>query len=509
MKNNYCKWILETLTDCYVFFIILIFPLIIGPKGYENILDVKYYVYVTISVLYIISVFFTLMYFLIVKKINYFKLVKLKKLHYLIFMFLIINIISIIFSPYKEYNLFLGLGRGEGLFNILLYNLSFVFISLFFKFDKKYLKYISISVIFVSLIAFLEYLGFNPFYIYKGHTGPFNMSYMTTFGNKGVLSAFYTIMITISFCSYVFLDNRKVENVFHLLSIFLGIFIFAVINVDSGLVAFGVSLLVVLPFILFNNKYLSKTMIVGSIIVFAYVLNYILNPVYRYSTRIYKLEPQFDFYVLLLFSIIILFIIAYKYISKHNYEIRNKKIFIKRIYILYPIIILLGLGFVYFVDLNIPLLNNIQKILHGNFSDDIGTYRLFLWKRSIKLVGDYPLLGTGPDTFSYRFMSNYWKDVLMLDNRITINDTAANVYLTMLVNIGILGLISYLLLIVKLLKDLFFNKDKTLNITLIFFVAIFCFLVQDFFNLSVVIITPIFYTIMGIAMSSIDIKIFR
>lgn len=506
MKKNYCKWILEILTDFYVFFIILIFPLIIGPKGYQNILEIKYYTYATVSVFYIISIFLTLMYFFIVKKINYFKAIKLKKVHYLVFIFIIMNILSCVFSPYKEYNLFLGLGRGEGLFNILLYSLTFLLISLFFKFDKKYFKFISLSVIFVSLIAFLEYLGFNPFNIYKGHTGPFNMSYMTTFGNKGVLSAFYTIMITISFCSYIFLSNSKIEDFIHLLSIFLGIFIFGVINVDSGLVAFAVSLMLVVPFILINNKYLSKAMIIGGTIVLSYALNYILNPVYRYSTKIYKLEPQFDIYSVMLFIVIILFVFAYFYIRNSNYEIKSTKKFVKRIYIIYPIVIIFGLILIYFVDFNIPLLNSIQEILHGNFSDELGTYRLFLWKRSIKLISDYPLIGTGPDTFSYRFMSVYWKDVLLLDNKITINDTAANVYLTMLVNIGILGLISYLSFIIKLLKDLFSYKDKSFNISLIFFFAIICFLVQDFFNLSVVIITPIFYTIMGIAISCIDTK---
>jgi len=506
MNQKYCKWILEVISSIYVFIILLIFPLVIGPRGYENVLEVKHYFYLYASIIYILSIIIVILYFLIVKRINYFKNIRLKKIHYLIILFLFINVLSCAFSPYKNYNLLLGLGRGEGLLIISLYVLTFIFISLFYKFEKKHLTNISISVILVSLIAILEYLGYNPFNIYKGASGPFNMSYMTTLGNKDIISAYYTIMLSVSAFSFIFLKNTKKENSIHILSLIMGIFIFALIEVDSGLVAFCISLAIAIPFILSNSEYLKKTMLVGSFTIFAFMINYILNPIYRYSTHIYKLEPQFDKYSLIMLITIILFLISYKFINKYNYKIINTKKFIKRFYLLYPVVGLLGLTVLYYEDFNIPVLSDAREILHGNFDDELGTYRLFLWKRSIKLVGDYPILGTGPDTFSYRFMSRYWLDVLKLDNKITINDTAANVYLTMLVNIGILGLLSYLIFIGYFLKKAI-DKVKTKDmLALVFLISIICFLVQDFFNLSVVIVTPIFYTILGIAYCYIDTK---
>ena len=500
-----CKWILEVLSECYLFFIIILFPLVIGPLGYKNILEVKYYTYIYATIIYISIIILTLLYYLIIKKINFFKYLKLKKYHYFIILFLLINIISCIFSPYKKYNLLLGLGRGEGLLNTILYTTSFIFISLFLKFNRKYLLYFSLSSILISFIAFLQYLGLNPFYIFKGHSGPFNMSFMTTIGNKDIISAYYTILLSISFTSFIFLNNKKYENIIHLLSLLLGLFIFFVINVDSGLVAFMITLLIVLPIILLSSKFLSKTMIVCSITVFSLVLNYILNPVYRYSTRIYKLELQFDKYAIILLLISILFIFSYYYIKKHKFIINNKKIFLKRVYLLYPILFIASLLTIYFFNFNIPLLIDIQKILHGNITEDIGTYRIFLWKRSISLINDYPLIGTGPDTFSVRFMSKYLIDVIKLDGRITINDTAANNYLTMLVNIGIFGLLSFLTFVISILKHLIQNIN-TNKYAIIFIIAIICFIIQDFFNLSVVIITPLYYLLLALSVTSIDKK---
>ena len=81
-------------------------------------------------------------------------------------------------------------------------------------------------------------------------------------------------------------------------------------------------------------------------------------------------------------------------------------------------------------------------------------------------------------------MDKYTQDVAEL-GELTINDTAANSYLTILVNTGFLGVISYGLK----------NANKY---SIVFFIAFICFLIQDCFNLWVVIVTPIFWILMAI-----------
>ena len=49
------------------------------------------------------------------------------------------------------------------------------------------------------------------------------------------------------------------------------------------------------------------------------------------------------------------------------------------------------------------------------------------------------LFGTGCDTFYIRFMNLYIDDVKSI-GRVDINDSACNIYLTMLINHGLVGL---------------------------------------------------------------------
>ncbi len=91
-------------------------------------------------------------------------------------------------------------------------------------------------------------------------------------------------------------------------------------------------------------------------------------------------------------------------------------------------------------------------------------------------------------------MAKYTNDVAKL-GELTINDTAANSYLTILVNTGFLGVISYLTFISLQVK----NEIKNINkYSIVFLIAFLCFLIQDCFNLWVVIVTPIFWILMAI-----------
>ena len=97
-------------------------------------------------------------------------------------------------------------------------------------------------------------------------------------------------------------------------------------------------------------------------------------------------------------------------------------------------------------------------------------------------------------------MDKYTQDVMDI-GELSIKDSAANVYLTMLINIGIVGLIAYLVFIIlQLIKGL---KNKN-EYSIILLITIICYLIQDCFNLWVVIVTPIFWVLMGIHYLSLN-----
>ncbi len=497
------KMILEVIADFYIFAMILVFPLIVDKTGFFHIFECKWYSYVTIATTYIILNIFVILYYLLFKKINIFKNTKFTIVHWLALSFLTINVISCFISPFfKKYDLFIGVGRGEGLIAMSLYSLSFLFVSLFSKFKKRYITYFSIVSVIMSFIEILQYVGFNPFNMYQNGIGTHNVSFMGTIGNIDFISALYCILLTISFSAFIFLeDNKKWEKVLHILSVLFGFFIIGIINVQSGKVAFLGTLVIIIPFIVSNNRRVSKFLFLLATILMSYCINVIINPEYHYSTHKLGFYPQFN-YIVVLFLIVcfILIYLSYLFNKKVKYNFSNNKKIVKYFYLGIILFGLIGLMFLYFVDFKSGTLYEMHELLHGNFDDEFGTYRVFLWKRTANLIPQFPILGSGPDTFAVRFMAKYTADIAAI-GPVTINDTAANVYLTMIINIGIVGLINYLAFLFFQLK----NGIKKMNsYSSILLIAILCYLIQDFFNLWLVIVTPIFWLLMALHYKSIN-----
>lgn len=142
IKNFYEKEknLLDKITEIYIFTIIIIFPLCVDSTGFFKILECKYRIFLTIAVSYVAVNLVILIYYYIFHKIRYLKKIKLKKYQIPGVIFWCVNILSYFLSPYlKKYNLLVGVGRAEGLITISLYCLTFIMITTFGKFRKRYI----------------------------------------------------------------------------------------------------------------------------------------------------------------------------------------------------------------------------------------------------------------------------------------------------------------------------------------------------------------------------------
>ena len=134
--------IFSLLTEIYVVVIVVIYPLIVDKTGFFKILECKYRYFVFIASTYIALMLILVIYNMIFDKDKLKESVKFGKVQLTILVFLLLNIISCILSPYfKDYNLLVGIGRGEGLISMFLYCFSFLLISMFGKFNKRYILY--------------------------------------------------------------------------------------------------------------------------------------------------------------------------------------------------------------------------------------------------------------------------------------------------------------------------------------------------------------------------------
>ena len=130
------------------------------------------------------------------------------------------------------------------------------------------------------------------------------------------------------------------------------------------------------------------------------------------------------------------------------------------------------------------------EITKGNLNNKYGTNRIFIWKKTIKRVPHHILTGSGIDTFYYAF-----GDKPIYDKK-WMYDKAHNEYLQILICEGIFTLISYLLfygtIVIKGIKNNYKNKEIYLLLPVIGY------LVQAFFNISVIEVAPYFYISLGL-----------
>lgn len=123
-------------------------------------------------------------------------------------------------------------------------------------------------------------------------------------------------------------------------------------------------------------------------------------------------------------------------------------------------------------------------------SEDI---RKIVWEGSLKLAKIYPLFGTGPETFGFAY---YW--TRPASHNLTsewdfLYNKAHNEYLNYLSTSGIIGLLTYLILIFVSLKILLRSKSYDL------FSAYCSILITNFFGFSVVIISLFFFILPQLA----------
>lgn len=130
-----------------------------------------------------------------------------------------------------------------------------------------------------------------------------------------------------------------------------------------------------------------------------------------------------------------------------------------------------------------------------------GSGRIFIWKRVIELIKIKPFFGFGPEQLGDAFDLYFGQEVLERHGRVLIYDMAHNEYLHMAVTTGLPSLFVYLGFLFHILK----HGLKKLDDPFVFaiFCAVISYLIQAFFNISVVSVAYIFWIFLGILVKKV------
>ena len=129
--------------------------------------------------------------------------------------------------------------------------------------------------------------------------------------------------------------------------------------------------------------------------------------------------------------------------------------------------------------------------------ENAGANRIYIWERVILFIKQKPFFGYGLENLGEVFTEKYSDEIIKLYNREIIFDKAHNEYLHIAVSTGIPSLILYLSFIAVIISKAWKNaKNNPLIIPLL--CSIIGYLVQAFFNISVVSVAYIYWIFLGV-----------
>lgn len=141
--------------------------------------------------------------------------------------------------------------------------------------------------------------------------------------------------------------------------------------------------------------------------------------------------------------------------------------------------------------------------------EKLGSARGYIWSRSLPMLFDHMLIGTGPDTYFAEFpQGDYLAKLYAYDTAQMLVDKPHNLYLQIGIQQGGISLIAFLVLLGAYLAESFrlyaLRKDySTQDITgAALTLAIIGYLGAGFFNDSIVSVAPIFWALLGVGIAT-------
>jgi len=141
--------------------------------------------------------------------------------------------------------------------------------------------------------------------------------------------------------------------------------------------------------------------------------------------------------------------------------------------------------------------------------EKLGSSRGYIWSRSIPLIKDTLILGTGPDTFAFDFpQEDLIGKYYAYDTPNIVVDKAHNLYLQIAINYGVIALLAFLAMMVIYIvdsiklyafKEQFEEKSKMLGA--ITCLGVIGYLFSGIFNDSVVSVAPVFWIVLGVGVA--------
>ena len=362
------------------------------------------------------------------------KKIKLDLITKLIILYFIFVIISTIFSVDPMESVFGARKREEGLITIFLYLGLFLFTKTYYKFDKKHLYGFFITSILVCIYGFLQFFGLDFI--------PRDIIRNAPIWNDRIFSTIGNpnflgsyLILSLPVSMYIYLKNNKKYI------LFINVLLFSILIITrtrSAWLAFIFILFMFLIYVKKNPKFFRSFVVLISVFTISFVILNI-NKDQEYLSRFKSIKEDVN-------------LIKEKTINQKEKDLSYLR---------------------------------------------AGSSRIYVWEKSFELILERPLFGYGLEKLKKVIIEKYYFEMIDTFGGIQPFDRAHNEYLHIAVSTGLPSLFCYLLFLFLSLKK-GFQRLKKEKYYFPILVAICAYLIQAFFNISVVSVAYIYWIFLGL-----------
>lgn len=501
-KSKYKKFI-ETIGTGFAIIMLSFFPIFITDKYFNIRHDKLYAFYVLCGALVMVSAVILLCFN---NRKSHIKeaFCHLSIVDWAVIGFAFFSTVSTLISDYFSESLTGNVGRNNGLTLTLMYAVMYFIISRTYKNTFVVPLVLSVTSAVVSFIAILQQFYWDPLNLYQGLSSVQYKRFLSTIGNRNLLSAYLCIMVPVCLMMFIYATKNR-EKILYAVTTMINFGGMICCNSDSCIL--GMSALIILLYILFirTPQKLSRMLFISFLMLLSCKLirlfSYIMEDYSMRFSSIQKIlvygNTYFIMGIILALSLAVLIFSA----KKPNILLpKGLQIGVIVLFLSFGVAIIIGVVYFSAVNTNYKLTGAMKYL---RFNDKWGTHRGFMWIRSLYIFKDmsvfHQIFGSGPDTFGIMMdISGFNRELSAFKNEVT--NCAHNVYLNYLITIGVTGAVSYTTMvvasIVRGIKNMHINKYS-----LIFASAVLCYGVQSIVNIDQPITTPFFILMIAIVES--------
>ncbi len=503
------------IVSCYLLLMFTVFEMILRQQ-YADVRSVKYVAFLILTALLFVSVLvISIVYYseknspdskLVAEQTSFFKL-SYTDLAFICFF--IFAIFTTLMSDNIKHSLLgvgtymlngepVSVGRNNGLVLIAMYIIMYFIVSRYYYYKEYVLLAFMIFGSLISALAIINFFYIDPLNIFKDYEQNIIENFGTTIGNKNYISMYMCILLPVAMSMFVVYKKRYVQ-VLSAVGTVLAFCGLLVASSNSGYIGLFVMMFAMSVVFSRNAYHFRKFMLCITMILVSSKLlrlfSYIMNDKSKGFEAIGKLLVYSDItYVLIaIFAIIT----AVLYLTKNTRFITvhwpKNGLLVAVLFAFTSVITLFVCMFINYTFIDTASdIGSLSQIFR--FDDRWGTHRGFFWIKGMeeysKLNFINKLFGCGCDSFYFLFEPHFKELLLRFNNSFT--DCAHNEYLNYLVTQGILGLLSYLVIIITTICKAFkVSKENALMI--IFMMPIITYCAQAIVNIANPIVTPFLF----------------